>query len=76
MMAYKPMYETKDEDVFEVVGIYLDEWKYFCTDAQEIIPRHMSEQLGNYVVIKAYVDSNHAGNMANRVEVSNRAVSN
>ena len=28
--------------------------------------RHMPELLGNYVVIKAYVDSNHEGNMTNR----------
>ena len=30
------------------------------------MPRHMSEALGKYVVIKDYVDANHAGNMANR----------
>ena len=26
-MAYDPMYEPTDENVFEVVGRYLDEWK-------------------------------------------------
>ena len=31
-----------------------------------MIPRHMPEALGKYVVIKAYVDANHAGNMENR----------
>ena len=31
-----------------------------------MIPRHMPEALGKYVVIKAYVDAKHAGNMANR----------
>ena len=30
------------------------------------MPRHMSEALGKYFVIKDYVDANHAGNMANR----------
>ena len=30
-----------------------------------MIQRHMSEALGNYVSFKAYVDANHAGNMAN-----------
>ena len=30
------------------------------------MPRHMPEALGKYVVIKAYVDANHAGNMSNR----------
>ena len=31
-----------------------------------MIPRHMPEVLGNYVVIKSYVDANHSGNMAYR----------
>ena len=30
------------------------------------MPRHMSEALDKYVVIKAYVDANNAGNIANR----------
>ena len=30
------------------------------------MPRHITEALGKYVVIKAYVDANHAGNMENR----------
>ena len=65
-MAYEPMYELTDENVFEVFGRYLYKWKVFYTDAQEMMPRHMSEALGKYAVIKAYVDANHAGNMANR----------
>ena len=60
------MYEPTDENVFWFVGIYLDEWKYFYPDAQEMMPRHMPEALGKYVVIKAYVDANHAVNMADR----------
>ena len=31
-----------------------------------MIPRHITEALGKYAVIKYYVDANHAGNMANR----------
>ena len=65
-MAYKPMYKPTYEKVFEGVGRDLDEWKYFYPNAQEMMPRHMPETLGKYVVIKAYVDSNHAENMANR----------
>ena len=57
------MYEPTDDNVFEVVGRYLDEWKYLYHDAQEIMPRHMPEALGKCVVIKAYVDANHSGNM-------------
>ena len=30
------------------------------------MPRHIPEELGKYVVIKAHADANHAGNMANR----------
>ena len=35
--------------------------------AQEMIPRHILEAIGKYVVIKAYVDANHKGNMENRI---------
>ena len=59
------MYEPKDENVFEVAGRDLYEWKYFYPDAQEMIPRNMTEALGKYVVIKAYVDSNTAVNKGN-----------
>ena len=31
-----------------------------------MMSRHIPEALGNYVVNKAYVDANHAGNMENR----------
>ena len=65
-MAYNPIYEPTDENIFEVVGIYLDNWKYFYPDSKEMMPRNMPEVLGKYVVIKAYVDANHAGNMENR----------
>ena len=32
-MAYDPMYEPTDVKLFEVVGRYLDEWKYLYPDA-------------------------------------------
>ena len=31
-----------------------------------MMPRHMTDALGKYVVIKYYVDANHAVSMANR----------
>ena len=65
-MAYNPMYEPTDENAFEVVGRDLDEWKYFYPNANEMMPRNMSEALGEYVVMKADVDANHAENMENR----------
>ena len=60
------MYEPTYENVFEVVGRDLYERKYFYPDAQEMMPQNMPEALGKYVLIKDYVVSNHAGNMANR----------
>ena len=65
-IAYHPMYELTDDNVSEVVGRYLDEWKYFYPDDQEMIPRHMPEVICKYVVIKDYVDATHAGIIANR----------
>ena len=63
MMIYDPMYETAYENLFEVFGRYLYQWKDLYYDAQEITPRHMPEAIGNYIVTKAYVDDNHEGNM-------------
>ena len=40
-IAYNPICEPRDENVFQVVVRYLDEWKYFYPDAQEMIPRHI-----------------------------------
>ena len=31
-----------------------------------MMPRNIPEALGKYVVIKSYVDANHAGNMASK----------
>ena len=62
-MAYNPMYELQDENLFEVVGRDLYEWKYVYPDDQEMMTRHITEDLGKYVVIKFYVDANHVGNM-------------
>ena len=59
-MAYDPMYEPTDYNVFEVVGRDLDECKYFYPDYQEMMPGNMPEALGKYVLIKDYVDDNHA----------------
>ena len=61
--AYEPMYEPTDENVFEVVGRDLYEWKDLYPNAQEMMPRHMPEALGKYAVTKVYVDTNHSGNM-------------
>ena len=65
-MAYNPMYKPTYDNVFEVFGRDLYEWKYFYPNAREIIPRHMPEALVKYVVIKSYADANHTGNVSNR----------
>ena len=38
MMAYDSMYETIDENVFDIIRRDLDEWKDLYPDAQEMIP--------------------------------------
>ena len=65
-MEYETMYEPSDENLFDFPGRYSDEWKYFYPYSHEMIPRHMPEALGKYVVIKYYVDANHTGKTANR----------
>ena len=65
-MAYRNIYKPTYENVFEFVGRYLDKWKYFYPDDQEIMPRHIPESLGKFIVIKDHVDVNHVRNMANR----------
>ena len=42
------------------------DWIDFYPDAEERLPRHMPEARGKPVMIRAYVDANHAGNLANR----------
>ena len=64
-MAFDPIYEPTDDNLFEVFGRDLDDWKYLYPDSHEIMARHMPEVLGKYVMIKSHVDANHAGNMAN-----------
>ena len=65
-IKFNPMYELTYESMFEVVGRYLDQWKEFYPDAQEMMPIHILESLGKHVLIKYYVYANHAVNMANR----------
>ena len=46
MPEYDHMYEPIDENIFEIVGRDLDEWKYFYLYAQEMMPSHIPEALG------------------------------
>ena len=52
--------------MLEVVGGDLDEWKEFYPDDNKTMTMHTAEALSKYVVIKAYIYYDHAGNMSNR----------
>ena len=57
--------EHQNEKVFELGAISQDEWIDFYPDACESLPRYMPQPLGKSVLIRTYVDANHAGNLAN-----------
>ena len=42
------------------------DWSSFYSDAEEELPPHMPEPLGNPVNIHTFVDANHAGNVVTR----------
>ena len=54
------MYDPTDKNIFEVEGRGLKEWKGFYHDAQEMMPWNIPQVFDKYVVIKYYVDENHA----------------
>ena len=58
--------EPQNEQVFELGAKSQDEWNDFYPDACEDMPRNMPDALGKSVLIRVYVDANHAGNLANR----------
>ena len=55
-----------DERLFSQSVTDPDEWKDFYPEACESMPGKKIEPLGNPVTVRAYVDANHAGNLANR----------
>ena len=54
------------DNVFEAITRYLEYWKDFYPDTAEAYPKKKFETLGEPVTIRIYVDTNHAGNLANR----------
>ena len=64
MFDGKPTYT--DETLFDTTVSDPGEWSDFHPDAAEAMPGKSIEPLGNPVHIRAYVDANHAGNLANR----------
>ena len=55
-----------DERIFDGTARSQEEWNDFYPDAVEVLPRKIPEPLGNPVVMRCYVDANHAGNLLNR----------
>ena len=55
-----------DERLFDGSVTDPSEWADFYPDACEALPGKMIEPLGNPAKVRAYVDANHAGNLANR----------
>ncbi len=55
-----------DESTFDTAGSTKEQWEDFYPDAKEAIPTKLTEPLGKPVIIRTYVDANHAGNLANR----------
>ena len=64
-IAFDPLIEYDDENIFNG-PLDKEEWVDFYPDAFEAMPRDMLEPLGNPVLVRAWVDANHAGNLANR----------
>ena len=65
-LVFDAAMEHSPEEVFEAGAKTQEEWNDFYPDAFEALPANMPEPLGNAVLIRAYVDANHAGNLANR----------
>ena len=65
-LVFDGRYTPTDERLFESSVTDPQEWLEFYPDATEALPVKTVEPLGNPVCIRAYVDANHAGNLANR----------
>ena len=64
-IAFDPLLEHDDEGIFGG-PLNKEEWADFYPDACEVMPREMLEPLGNPMLLRVWVDANHAGNLANR----------
>ena len=65
-MVYDGKYYPCNEEYFKDSVVDFDKWKDFYPEAAEALPGKCIEPLGNPAYVKAFVDANHAGNMANR----------
>lgn len=65
-IAFDPTIVPSNIDTLGPSPVSLEHWKEFYPDSVDPFPHNMPEPLGNPVVVSAYVDANHAGNLANR----------
>jgi hypothetical protein len=59
-------YDSKSPDIDESVFAHNADWKEFYGDVEEELPRKMPKPRGRSVIISAFVDANHAGNVVTR----------
>jgi hypothetical protein len=59
-------YDSKCPDIDERFFHHNAEWKEFYGDITEELPPNMPEPRGRSVIISAFVDANHAGNVITR----------
>jgi len=65
-IAFDPLIPPQVNGAVGPDNVIMEHWKEFYPDASDRLPHNMPEPLGNPVAIAAYVDANHAGNLANR----------
>ena len=61
-IVFDPKYPVIDENDFK----HTDEWKYFYGNEKESLPPNMPTPLGKEVVIRCFVDADHAGDTITR----------
>ena len=65
-IAFDPMIPPCVDGAIGPDDVAMEHWREFYPNASDPLPPNMPEPLGNPVVVAAYVDANHAGNLANR----------
>ena len=56
-------YESKAPDFDESVFVQGADWKDFYGNVEEELPPRMPEPRGSLVIISAFIDADHAGNV-------------
>ena len=64
-IAFDPKIEYENDSLFLRAYTKIG-WVDFYPDASEVMPRDLLEPLVKPVIVRVYVDANHAGNLVNR----------